>query len=57
MALTISAATEALEIVLVGYCEENSQKLAKYCDPDTFDWSPYFAYVVQNLEGKDEKMI
>ena len=56
VALTISAATKASEIVLADYCEENLKFLSNWLnfDPDAFDWSPYFAYVVQNLEGKDE---
>ena len=56
VALTISAATKASEIVLADYCEESLKFLKKWlnCESDAFDWSPYFAYVVQNLEGKDE---
>ena len=55
----ISAATKASEIVLADYTEENLGFLRQWLgnDPDAFDWSPYFQYIVQELEGKEEKEV
>ena len=52
--LTITAATKASEIVLCDYSESNRKALRRWLDkePDAYDWSSYFSYVVQELEGK-----
>ena len=53
---TISAATKASEIVLADYSEFNLKSLQQWLRDDCpdFDWSPYFRYVVQELEGEGE---
>ena len=55
--LAISSATKASEIVLADYCEKNRTFINGWLnyEADAFDWSPYFAYVIQELEGKGEK--
>ena len=57
MLCTISAAAKASEIVLADYTENNRKCLRQWLnsEPDAFDWSPHFNYVVQDLEGKGEK--
>ena len=56
IAFAISAAgkNEVSEIVLAGFTETNRDALHKWLsrDASAFDWSPYFKYVVQNLEKK-----
>ena len=51
---TISAATKAESIVLSDYAPGNRKMLGEWLtkDPLTFDWTPYFDYVVRQLEGK-----
>ena len=53
---SISAAAKASEIVLAEYTENNRKCLRQWLnsEPDAFDWSPHFDYVVQDLEGKGE---
>ena len=54
---SISAAAYASEIVfcdISSSCREEIQKWLRK-DPDAFNWSPHFDYVVKNLEGKGEK--
>ena len=57
IAFSISAATKASHIVFSDYTEPNRSFLRQWLSGDckTFDWSPYFSYVVQELEGKGEK--
>ena len=57
IALAISSATKASDIVLADFCEKNLKFINGWLnyEADAFDWSPYFAYVVQELEGKGEK--
>ena len=57
MLCTISAAAKASEIVFADYTENNRKCLRQWLnsEPDAFDWSPQFNYVVQDLEGKGEK--
>ena len=45
------------EIVLAEYTSKNRQALQQWLDkdPSAFDWSPYFNYVVRDLEGKSEQ--
>ena len=52
--LTISAATKASKIVLSDYGELNRNILRRWLDNESgaYDWSPFFRYVVQDLEGK-----
>ena len=52
--LTFTAATKASEIVLCDFLESNREIVRKWLnkDPGAYDWSPYFSYVVQDLEGK-----
>ena len=56
IASTISAATKASEIVLAEYSDNNLKHLHEWLknEPEQFDWSPHFSYVVQELEGKGE---
>ena len=59
IASAISAATKASDIVLAEYAEENIEFLDQWlnCEPNAFDWSPYFTYVVQELEGGGEEQV
>ena len=53
----ISSAPHASEIVLAEYTAASRKSLQKWKngDRDAHDWSPYFQYVVQNLEGRSER--
>jgi 2-polyprenyl-3-methyl-5-hydroxy-6-metoxy-1,4-benzoquinol methylase len=55
----ISASLKASEIILSDYTEDNQQAASRWLrnEPTAFDWSSYFQYVVQELEGKDKKEI
>ena len=59
MLATISAAAKASEIVLSDYTDPNRRALRQWLDADSaaFDWSPYFSFVVRELEGKGEKEV
>ena len=50
----ISAAPRAREIVLSDFTEKNRVEAKKWLqnEPSAFDWSAYFRYVIQDLEGK-----
>ena len=54
-----SAAEKASEIILAEFSERNRECLNQWLagDTDAFDWTPYFRFVVKELEGKDEKDI
>ena len=54
IANVISAAGLATEIVLAEYTEEGRTAVRRWLDrdPSCFNWSPYFKYIVQTLEGK-----
>ena len=58
---TISAAgiPNVSEIVLAEYTVRNREAVQQWLDkdPSGFDWSPYFKYVVQTLEGKAEEQV
>ena len=51
---SISAASKASEIVLADYAVSNREHLQKWVDRDSSarDWTPYFQYIVQTLEGR-----
>ncbi len=53
----ISSALHASEIVLAEFLESNRKALEQWVagDSSLMDWSPYFKYAVQTLEGKDEE--
>ena len=55
----ISTALYASEIVLSEYTEKNRRALQKWLDgdPDALRWSPFFEYVVQELEGKSKEEV
>ena len=57
MVHAISAAQYASEIVLSEYSDNFRSALQKWVDgdPTAHDWSMYFKYVVEDLEGKTEK--
>ena len=59
IAYVISAAGKAQvsEIVLTEYTSKNCEAIQQWLDkdPSAFDWSPFFNYVVRNLEGKSEQ--
>ena len=61
IAYTISAAgiPNVSEIVLAEYTARNREAVQQWLDkdPSAFDWSPYFKYVVQTLEGKTEEQV
>lgn len=50
---SISAASKASEIVLADYNKWNREYLQEWVDrkPSAHNWTPYFKYVVQHLEG------
>ena len=52
----ISAARQASEIVLSDFTEQNREALQHWLkrDPEAYDWTPFFKYVVQTLEGLGE---
>ena len=54
---SVSAAPKASEIILADYAEPNREYLKRWLtkDPSAQDWSPYFKYVVQTLEGGSEE--
>ena len=56
---TISAALNASEIVLSEYSDSNCKALRQWLngDDDAFNWTPFFSYVVKELEGKGEKEV
>lgn len=56
---TISCATKASEIVLSDYTEGNRKALRQWLarDPNAFDWSALFRYVVIGLEGNTESEV
>ena len=51
-----STPLHASEIVFAEYTERNREVLQKWLDkdPKSFDFTPFFKYVVQDLEGKGE---
>lgn len=53
---SISAAAYASEIVFSDIASSCREAIKKWLtsDPDAFNWSPHFDYVVQSLEGKGE---
>ena len=55
----ISAAPHAAEIVLSEYTEANRSALLQWLnnDPNAFDWTHIFKYVVVDLEGKTEEEV
>ena len=57
IAYVISASLYASEIVLSEYLERNRKVLQMWqdCDPNAPNWSPFFEYVVQELEGKSKE--
>ena len=59
IAYQISASQYASEIVLADYTEKNLGAVQLWLDGDSraHDWSPYFKYVVQELEGRSEKKV
>ena len=54
---SISAVPYASEIVFCDFAAPNREAINKWLrnDPDAFNWSPKFDYVVKTLEGKGEK--
>ncbi len=54
---SISAAARASEVVFAEYTENNRHALRRWVerDPNAYNWSPYFDYIVQTLEGGSEK--
>ena len=56
---TISAAPYAAEIVLSEYPEANHSELLQWLnnDPNAFDWTLFFKYVVVDLEAKTEEEV
>ena len=57
IAYVISASLYASEIVLSEYIETNRKLLQMWLDrdPNALNWSPFFEYVVQELEGKSKE--
>lgn len=54
---SISAAAKASEIVLAEYVKQTREHLKKWFDrdPSAHNWSPYFKYVVETLEGESKE--
>ena len=59
IASAISAAPYAAEIVLSDYTEANRSALLQWLnnDPNAFDWTHIFKYIVVDLEGKTEEEV
>ena len=57
IAYTISAAPYASEIILSEYTEANRKALLQWLknDPKAHNWTPFFRYVVVDLEGNSEE--
>lgn len=57
IAFEISTALYASEIVLAEYTEKNRKALQLWLneDPRAHNWTPYFQYVVQELEGRTKQ--
>lgn len=55
----ISAAGKASEIVLAEFLDQNRAQLNFWLqsDENSFDWSTYFTYVVEELEGRDKAVV
>ena len=55
----ISAARQASEIILSEYTEKNREALQHWLKkaPEAHDWTPFFKYVVQDLEGLGEEEV
>ena len=53
---SISAASKASEIVLADYNKWNRKFMQEWVngEPSAYNWTPYFKYVVQRLEGRSE---
>ena len=53
----VSAVPYASEIVFCDFAAPNREAINKWLrnDPDAFNWSPKFDYVVKTLEGKGER--
>jgi len=51
----IAAAPYAEEIIFAEYNEKNWEEMEKWLQksPESYDWLPYFKFVVQTLEGKN----
>ena len=58
-AISAAGIPNASEIVLAEYTARNREAVQQWLDkdPSAFDWSPYFKYVVQTLEGKTEQQV
>ena len=52
----IEAAGFNSEIVLAAYTEQSRTAIQQWIDrdPSAWDWSPYFKFIIETLEGKDE---
>lgn len=59
IANVISAAEYASEIVLAEHTDSSRDCIQQWVDnnPSSFDWSHYFSYIVQQLEGKSQEEI
>ena len=59
IAYVISAATRASEIVLSEYTKKNRDEIQRWIDgsPKAHDWGPYFTFIVQKLEGKENQEV
>ena len=55
----ISSALQASEIVLADYTEKNREAIRHWLKkaPEAYDWTPFFKYVVQSLEGLGEEEV
>ena len=56
-AISAAGIPNVSEIVLAEYTARNREAIEQWVDkdPSAFNWSPYFKYVVQTLEGKTER--
>ena len=55
IANVISAAEFASEIILAEYTELNRKEITKWLDKDlnAHDWTPFFTYIVTEVEGRN----
>ena len=59
IAYVITAASYASEIVLSEYTASSRREITQWIhkDPDAHDWTPYFKYIVKDIEGKSDEEV
>ena len=59
IAYVITAASYASEIVLSEYTASSRREITQWIhkDPSAHDWTPYFKYIVKDIEGKSDEEV